>query len=262
MSMNKRTVAAILLATLLVLAASIGFLVGRWESRSAQPATAAVEDSFPPCRENPMAHVYRPTRLTVVSECVIASGTVERVDFVLLDGNYSILVEPDPQYAQLLAPSNKGMLAVEVTAADRPSVYIPVVGQHATFHGALVVDKSQNKRVEIHPAWLITTLDVTVDDPRDVPVGQSARILIEVRSIDRGTSRPASEADLFLELISLRGEAVRWEVGRTNTLGKATFNLATLEVAGNYTLRVYASKSTGSGTESGIAGATFKIKRR
>src|SRR5947209_2138578 len=99
--------------------------------------TAAAATSYPPCRSDVLAHVRQPERLEVVDSCFSASGTVREVRNEVYD---TILVEPDAQYAGILAPSNNGLLAVEITPVDEPSLFIPEVGQHATFYGARVLD--------------------------------------------------------------------------------------------------------------------------
>ena len=241
-----------------LLAFAMGFLLGHWTSGTAQPTGPAVEAGFPPCRKEPLAHVRQPTRFVVVSNCVSASGTVRQIEFQIHDGDYRIFVDPDPEYVGLLAPGNEGQLVVEVIAADRPSVFLPTLGQHATFYGALVLNRGQDRRVEVHPAWLITTLDVTVTVPSSVAVGETLGISVDVASTRDGITRPVSEASLFLEFMSDNGTAVRWETARTNTLGQANVNLAGLERAGDYTMTVYVSKDR----ESDVGQATFKIRRR
>ena len=225
------------------------------ETQSAPPAGV---ESFPPCREDPMAHVHRPMRLAVIENCVSVSGTVEEVSSRLHDGDLWVVVVPDPEYTDLLAPSNDGVLIVEVIPTDRPSVFVPEVGQHATFYGTLVNDRGRDNWVEVHPAWLITTLDVTIDVPSSVPVGADMRISIDINSTFQGTSDPVSQANLFLEMVFEDGEAIWWEAAQTTTAGVANFTFTALERPGDYTLWAYGSKDH----ESGFASATFRIKRR
>ena len=159
---------------------------------------------------------------------------------------------------------------VEIIPIDRPTVYAPQVGEHATFHGALVLDKAHQSWAEIHPCWLITTpevqgflesrphLQLTVEAPKSVRVGDELPVTITVHSLRDGRARPVSRALLFLELVSPKGIVVRWEADYTNPLGTASTQLASLEVAGNYTIHIYASK----GREVGHATHAFRIKRR
>ena len=231
---------AALAMTLLVLAA-ISCSSGETTLREAQSAHPADEESFPPCREDPMAHVHHPKRLEVIENCVSASGTVKDVRFRQHDGDHWVLVDPDPEYADLLAPSNEGVLIVEVIPTDRPSVFIPEVGQHATFHGTLVTDRGKDNWVEIHPTWLITTLDVDIDVPSSVPVGDELGVSVTVHSTLQRTSSPVSQASLFLEMVSEEGETVRWEAIQTNTEGVASLSISALESPGDYVLWVYAS---------------------
>ena len=254
MSMLRTAVPLMILPVFLGISCSSGETTLQ-ETQSAPPAGEA---SFPPCREDPMAHVHRPTRLEVIENCVSASGTVKDVRFKSHDGDYWVLVDPDPEYTDLLAPSNEGVLLSEVIPTDQPSVFIPEVGQHATFYGTLVADKGHDRWVEIHPTWLITTLDVAIDVPSSVPIGDELGVSVTVNSTFQGTSSPVSLASLFLEMVSEDGETIRWEAAQTNTAGVASLTFTVLESPGDYVLWVYASKDH----ESGFANATFRIRHR
>ena len=205
-----------------------------------------------------MAHVHQPSRLTMVTECVAVSGTVKELRYKPHDGDYWILVEPDPAFVELLAPSNEGTLIVEVIPTDQAFVYLPKAGQHATFYGSLVQDKAHESWTEVHPAWLITTLDIKVEATPSVRVGDELRISITATSTLDGVARPVSQVGLFVELVSSEGEAVRWPFARTNTRGVATVNLSALESPGEYTLWVYGYK----GQEIGFSSTTVEIRRR
>jgi len=213
---------------------------------------------FPPCRKDVMEHVRQPSRLEVLNECTSFSGTVREVDDSELDGDYVLHVEPDPEYVNLLAAPNSGLLAVAVVSVDRPGVDAPVAGQHASFYGALVTDKTSDRRVELHPTWLIAVLSVAVTASDTVVVGDALSIQIAVTSVTKGVTAQISEAELFLEVIDSQGRATRWESGRTNTSGTANFEFAALELAGDYTLQVFASKDR----QRGLAEAAFTVKRR
>ena len=118
-------------AVVILAVLAIGFFLGQYTSGTAQPAAApAPEDSFPPCKEKPLDHVGQPTRFEIVSNCGSVSGTVERVEFQLHDGDYRLFLDPDPQFERLLAPSNKGLLVAAIVPVDQPSVFLPTVGQH------------------------------------------------------------------------------------------------------------------------------------
>ncbi len=257
------------IAIILLLSAAISSVA--WASIILQEQRpAGVPESRAGCREDPMAHVYRPSRLTVVQRCAAVSGTVRRVQFDATDGNTKLWVELDAHYTHVLEPSNKGLLQVEVIPTDHPAVYIPRVGEQVTIHGALVLYKGHTKRVAIHPAWLITTaqvtgtaiarttLEVVVDGPKAVPVGDQTRFSITVRSRVAGSLRPQPQTRLWLELRAEAGQVVRWEYALTNPLGVANLNLAGLEVPGDYTVWVYAYK----GSDTGTGETAFTIRRR
>lgn len=223
-----------------------------------------------PGRNDPMEHVHRPTRLTLLSPSTAISGIVRHASENPRDGDLKFLVEPDPAYTSLLTEKNEGLFIVEIIPIDRPTVYAPQVGEHATFHGALVLDKAHQSWAEIHPCWLITTpevqgflesrphLQLTVEAPESVRVGDELPVTITVHSLRDGRARPVSRALLFLELVSPKGIVVRWEADYTSPLGTASTHLASLEVAGNYTIHIYASKGRGVGH----ATHAFRIKRR
>ena len=221
-------------------------------------ANRAGSGNFPPCRQDLMAHVRQPTRLEVINECTSVSGTVRAVDDSEHDGDYVLHVEPDPEYAGLLASSNNGLLVVEVVPVDRPTVDAPVVGQHATFYGALVADKARDRWVEIHPTWLIAVLNVAVTASDAVVVGDALSIQISVTAVTQNVTLPVSEAEMFLEVFDSRGRATRWDAGRTNTAGTVNFEFAALDIAGEYKLVVFAARDR----QQGFAETTFVVKRR
>jgi len=224
------------------------------------PQVPTLSESLPFCLPDTTAHVYRPERLAHVAACVSISGIARVASYNPYDGDSKILVEPDPPYRHLLAPSNKGLLVVEVIPTDEPKVYLPKVGEHATFYGPMVLDRSHDHWVEIHPCWLITTqeirgplaprhtLDVHIDAPDVLPVGQQLRMPVTVASTVSGSRQPVSQVHLFIELVSKQGVMLDWAAGSTNTLGHVTLNLASLVHAADYTLRVFATKGGDTGT--------------
>jgi hypothetical protein len=223
-------------------------------------AVPTLSDPFPFCSPDMTTHVYRPARLARVADCVSLSGIARTVNYNPYDGDSKILVELDPQYRHLLAPSNNGLLVVEVIPTDESKVYLPNVGEHATFYGPLVLDRGHDHWVEIHPCWLITTpeiqgqlaprttLNVSVDAPDAVPIGEQLRMGIHVESGVDATRRPLPQVHLFIELLSAQGVMVDWAAGSTNTLGNVTLALASLVHAADYTLRVFATKGQNTGT--------------
>lgn len=206
------------------------------------------------CREQPLAHVSNPHRLLVVAPCATVSGVVQQVELDNRSGNLEIVVRPDSQYAAFLPPENEGLLQVQVIPPDQPTLVRPEAGRPATFYGAWVLNKGRARRAELHPAWFIATpgtnvairtqriLDVRTELPESVQLGGEVNVTVAVQSIIDGVARPASQVRAFLEIFSDEGEAVRWKVISTNTRGLATANLASLDLPGDYSLRVFAWK--------------------
>ena len=86
------------------------------------------------------------------------------------DGDYHVLLDPDPQYLGLLRPANRAernALVMEpicqhqVTQADAqgsclggvPLVPIPSIGTHVVATGAYVLDLDHGGWAEIHPLF-------------------------------------------------------------------------------------------------------------
>jgi hypothetical protein len=122
---------------------------------------------------NPMANVWWPNRLKVLSSCKTASGTITHSD-VQADGDGHYYMKVDRQYAWMLNKANKatygGTLILEIVPADQPGCVKgkPVkdgictaahlralkIGQHVTVTGPWVWD-SYHGWNEIHPVWSI-----------------------------------------------------------------------------------------------------------
>lgn len=212
-----------------------------------------------PCRQDPMAHVHEPTRLVVVAACATASGRVVSRESNRGDGDELMTVALDPEYRGYLAPANQGLLVVEVIPTDLGKVTLPVKGDHAIFYGAWVLDRDHDRWAEVHPAWHITvdrpgpgprppvehvtgTLAVDTVLPEAVPIGSRFTAHVGVRRGVNGTRSAASEADVFMEIVSQRGVSVRWRAARTNTMGLATISMVALDVPGRYTVWTFAHK--------------------
>lgn len=112
----------------------------------------------PYCRSgDPLAGVANDPRFRVVSNCEVASGTVESVT-LRESGGQGFYVRLDAQYAHLLGSRNSNyqnaLLLVET--APLVQVMIPVlsVGQHITFVGPLVYD-TYDQWNAIYPVWSI-----------------------------------------------------------------------------------------------------------
>jgi hypothetical protein len=250
--------------------AAVAAACGDGSSAERAPLVPTLDESFPYCLPDTTSHVYRPERLTHVAECVSISGIARSAKYNPYDGDSKVLVEPDPQYRHLLAASNNGLLVVEVIPTDEPKVYIPNVGEHATFYGPMVLDRGHDHWVEIHPCWLITTqeiqgqltprntLDVHVDAPEAVPVGQQLHIPVSAESTAFGARRSVSQAHIFIELVSAQGVMLDWAAGSTNTLGNVTLSLVSLVHAADYTLRVFATK----GSDTGLIEVPIRSTRR
>jgi len=220
-----------------------------------------------------MAHVHDPSRLVVLANCSTVSGTVKRVrPYDPIDGNSRLFVAVDPSYRRFLAPSNRGLLVVEVIPTDFLGVAIPAVDAHATFYGAWVLAKNELRQAEMHPTWRIDSttgptapkvhrqaprLSVQVIAPDTVPVGGGMNVLVRVNEA-AGRARPLSEVHLFLEVTSAEGVGMRWAAASTNSLGAAKVYLLALDVPGVLTLSVYAYKD-GQGETVKVP---FRVKRR
>ena len=124
------------------------------------------------CDDTLWSHVYHPSRLKVLEQCIRVTGVVEFTRDEL-DGDIHIGLRLDPAYASLINPSNtqyeRGDLVVEIICAHPPvqrdaldacANYIspigqPDVGTHVRVVGAYVLDTVHGWN-EIHP---VTTLE-------------------------------------------------------------------------------------------------------
>jgi hypothetical protein len=122
---------------------------------------------------DPLANVWSPGRLKVLSNCKTVSGTVVASD-VQVDGDGHYYLRVDKQYRSLLNKTNwatwGGTLILEIVPADQPGcvkghkvtdgictgAHLPKVkiGRHVTVTGPYVWD-SYHKWNEIHPVWAI-----------------------------------------------------------------------------------------------------------
>lgn len=126
-----------------------------------------------------LEHVYNPSRLQVINNCIQVSGTVDDVR-TEKDGDYHINIKLDPQFKDLINDKNisgeNGNLVVEiicshnVTQTDAISscenvtnpIKIPSIGSHVFIIGAYVLDRSHGW-MEIHPAWYIGASSVNIN---------------------------------------------------------------------------------------------------
>ena len=107
--------------------------------------------------------VYHPQRLTVLSPCKKAAGTVMHIKHEggTGDGDLHIQLKLDPAYASLKNAENDsgqgGNLVVEYMQRDGGHLPRPVVGQHVVLKGAWVLDTAPSHGWrEIHPVWSVT----------------------------------------------------------------------------------------------------------
>jgi hypothetical protein len=249
-------------------AVTVAVLAAVWLVRVAavNPAPGAAADApgwaggAVPCRQDPMAHVPHPTRFVVLARCATVSGTVRQVARDPADGELNMLVEVDQPYAGFLHPDNHGLLRTTAVPADVPSLQVPKAGQHATFHGAWVLDRNQRDLPAMHPVWTVQLapgataapqagahaggqpLVARMRAPRLVPVGGAMNVSVEVESVDRTGRRPLPEANLFFEVSTGDGRGVQWKAAATNSLGLARVTLVALEQPGPFTLRLYVDR--------------------
>jgi hypothetical protein len=250
-----------------------------WEGppESTVPPVPAAGD----CRDAPMTHVHDPGRFTVLANCVVISGTLtaSRLESAFLDQKAAVTV--DREYQKFLPPQNSGRLIVDVIPTDIPTVELPARGTHADFYGAWVLNRA-TKAVELHPTWKVVLSRADKQlirgsserDPADLHVGQTLKLDLRLPesvtvgapiSVDvdarwqtkQGTSQPASQARMFLEMTDADGTGVRWKALRTNTLGRASADLLTLQVPGTYQATLYPITP---GTKGPVT-ATITVKR-
>jgi hypothetical protein len=131
-------------------------------------------DAASGCRGgNPLANVWSPSRLKVLSNCKTVSGTIAHLD-IQPDGDRHFYMKVDHQYASMLNKTNKatygGTLILEIVPADQSgcikgrrvkdgictgaNVWSPHQGQHVTVTGPWVWDSLHGWN-EIHPVWSI-----------------------------------------------------------------------------------------------------------
>ena len=119
------------------------------------------------CDQSLWNHVYDPTRLTVLKQCMTVTGTVAESN-VDEDGDQHFLVKLDPGQDQLLTKRNvkkkSGDLVAEIVCANKAKikkakpacagwsnpVALPSVGAHVSVTGTFVLD-THNGWNEIHP---------------------------------------------------------------------------------------------------------------
>ena len=127
-------------------------------ARAPPPPTPAPTVAPTSCPSDPLRGVYHPYRLTVLGECRTFHGVVLFVRHED-DGDYHVVVAPDPGYEHFLNAGNRsdqhGGLVTEIMPGQR--LPQPYVGEHIAVFGTWVYDTMHGWR-EIHPIWAITDL--------------------------------------------------------------------------------------------------------
>jgi hypothetical protein len=139
------------------------------------------------CRKgSPLANVYHPDRLLVISACKTVSGVIKSIRREP-DGDIHFDLKLDPRYASLINQGNvtgqHGWLVAEIVPADEPGctpgtppkpvsgtynygyctgadITTPPIGTHASVTGPYVLDQLHSW-MEIHPVWRIVRLAAT-----------------------------------------------------------------------------------------------------
>ena len=127
------------------------------------------------CDKSLWQHVYNPSRLKIVSECMTVTGVIEVVRKEK-DGDLHILLKLDRPFANLTNSANdksqKGDLVLEPICQDPVSqedakaacasfskhVEIPKVGTHVSVTGSYVLDLQHQGWAEIHPVTSVTVI--------------------------------------------------------------------------------------------------------
>lgn len=152
----------------------------------AGPVVAAGSGSEPgpsACRSgDPLANVYHPNRLKVLTPCTTVTGVVRSVRHED-DGDVHFDVALDPPFRHLLTHANyaaqHGWLVVEIVPADEPGCTPgqppkpatgtynygictgadetpPRIGAQVVVTGPSVLDEDHGGWAEVHPAWAIS----------------------------------------------------------------------------------------------------------
>lgn len=131
----------------------------------------ATDTASPPCNAGLWKHVYNPSRLQVIRDCIAVSGIITE-SHAEADGDQHLLLKPDAGYEGLLTKKNlkskKGNLVIEAVCVNNVTdkkvgnackgyvnnVKLPAIGAHVKVSGTLVLD-THNGWNEIHPVTKI-----------------------------------------------------------------------------------------------------------
>ena len=128
------------------------------------------------CDESLWDHVYHPSRLGIVEECISVTGTVT-FSSVQRDGDQHLGVKLDPVFAHLINEENvkhqNGAMLTELICQNPPlspsaetacenfeyHIDIPPRGTHVRVTGTYVLDKNHHSWAEIHPVTSIIIVE-------------------------------------------------------------------------------------------------------
>jgi len=216
--------------------------------------SVTVNDVVPDCSDpaSISSHVYNPSRLQIVKDCITASGTVDRV-IEENDGDVHLRLMLDPAYSNLTNSANDlyqyGDLVVEIicvgqiTQADAVSacqnysnnIPVPNVGQRITVSGPYVLDTDHYNWAEIHPVYSLTVSGASVGATVNVEenlfisypggvtsgwLGLSPRSLVTGATVDSGNQ--------FSETLSLYSTSAYPEQITSITVSNPGFSLASV----------------------------------
>jgi hypothetical protein len=197
-------------------------------------------------------HVYNPSRLEIVRQCVTASGTVDRV-IEENDGDVHLRLGLDRAYANLTNSANDqyqyGDLVVEIicvgpiTQADAVSacqgytnnISIPDVGDHITVSGPYVLDTEHYNWAEIHPVYALSitgaSIGATVNIEENLDIvyangatngwlGPTPRTLVPAATV--------GSSNQYTETLSLYSTSVSTEQITSMTLSTPGFSIVSI----------------------------------
>jgi len=138
-------------------------LVALGHGAAARASLHARRATVCPAAASALKGVYHPQRLTVLSSCKKAVGTVifvKQETGSSGDGDLHIRLKLDPGYESLKNARNdvaqQHALVVEYMPRDGGHLPKPSVGEHLVLRGAWVLDTSPNHGWrEIHPVWSV-----------------------------------------------------------------------------------------------------------
>lgn len=122
-------------------------------------------------------HVYNPSRLQIVHECIGVTGIASFISTNANDGDEHVGIRPDPEFAHLVSEENKerhnGAILGEVICYSKPvkpapqqactgyenSVTIPPRYSYIRMTGTYVLDKQHNLWGEMHPITSIVVIE-------------------------------------------------------------------------------------------------------